>query len=341
MSLSTSLKLPAPPSHKKGWPWTTPSFELQSEIADEFSWPMISIVTPSFNQGKYIEETIRSVLLQEYPNVEYIIIDGGSSDNTLKILMKYEKWITHWVSEADNGQSHAINKGFTKASGEIYAYINSDDFYEPNAFRTIALLFNRRQNIQLIAGGCSILEQNTIKTNFNPWWPKNLDHFLKPFGSTFAQPASFWTKSVYDKVGGFNENSHFCFDREFFLKIGLLGIKPYLTDENLAFYRDHENTKTNKTIRFYEETVPLIKKYSKKLELAAEIESKILNDTKSEIKRINVFITWKNQGRISALIDFFKIISKEPKLLFKRKIFGLFRRLLFFKEKNVIELANV
>ena len=333
--------LPFPESRQTGWPWTEESSCLSETRPTGRPWPKISIITPSLNQGLFLEETIRSVLLQGYPNLEYIITDGGSSDGSVEIIQKYAKWIAHWVSEADNGQSHAVNKGFTSASGEIYAYINSDDYYEPNAFKTIASLFNRSQNIQLIAGGCSIIKRQTIKSIFKPWWPQNLDHFLKPFGSTFAQPASFWTKAVYDKVGGFNEDSHFCFDREFYLKIGLLGVKPYLTGEKLAYYRDHKNTKTSNTIRFYEETIPLIKKYSKELDLTGEIESKIIKQTQNEIKRIRVFITWKNKGRRSAIIDFIKIISKEPKLLFKRKIFGLFRRLIFFKEKKVIELGNV
>jgi glycosyltransferase involved in cell wall biosynthesis len=105
-------------------------------------WPRISIVTPSLNQANYLEETIRSVLLQGYPNIEYIIIDGGSTDESVEIIKKYEKWLSFWISEPDKGQSHAINKGFSKASGEIYAYINSDDLYEQNS------VFKRRKSNQ-------------------------------------------------------------------------------------------------------------------------------------------------------------------------------------------------
>ena len=104
---------------KPGWPWAEASVPLPEKMPDGSDWPRISVVTPSYNQGEFIEETIRSVLLQGYPNLEYIIIDGGSTDNSVEIIKKYEPWLTYWVSEKDRGQSHAINKGFKHAAGEI------------------------------------------------------------------------------------------------------------------------------------------------------------------------------------------------------------------------------
>jgi glycosyltransferase involved in cell wall biosynthesis len=105
-------------------------------------FPKISIVTPSFNQGNFIEQTILSIIKQDYPNLEYIIIDGGSTDNTLDVIKKYEKYLKYWVSEPDNGQSHALNKGFSIATGEIYAYINSDDCLYPGTLLEVAKAFN-------------------------------------------------------------------------------------------------------------------------------------------------------------------------------------------------------
>ncbi|WP_461485736.1 glycosyltransferase family 2 protein, partial [Pedobacter sp.] len=125
----------------KNWPYSNP---VDPEIyKGRTDWPKISIVTPSYNQGQYIEETILSILNQNYPNLEYIIIDGGSTDHTVEIIKKYEDRITYWVSEKDNGQSHAINKGFEKATGEIFAYLNSDDCYYPNTFWEIANTYVR------------------------------------------------------------------------------------------------------------------------------------------------------------------------------------------------------
>ena len=115
-------------------------------------WPKISIVTPSFNQGQYIEQTIRSVLDQNYPNLEYIIIDGGSTDETVEIIKKYEQHLAYWISESDKGQTDAINKGFAKCTGEIFNWINSDDYYEPGVFYKLAQLFANNPSLNVVCG---------------------------------------------------------------------------------------------------------------------------------------------------------------------------------------------
>lgn len=117
------------------------------------TWPRITIVTPSYNQGSFIEETIRSVLLQGYPNLEYIIIDGGSSDDSVALVSRYSEWLSFWVSEPDNGQAAAINKGFKKASGDIWQWINSDDRLAPGALFRVAHLY-MTQPATIIAGAC-------------------------------------------------------------------------------------------------------------------------------------------------------------------------------------------
>ena len=114
--------------------------------------PKISIVTPSFNQGQFIEETIRSVLDQDYPNLEYLVIDGGSTDQTIDIIRKYETQLSYWESEKDRGQVHAINKGLARATGDIFAYINSDDIYLPGTFATVAKYFDEHAHPQCSVG---------------------------------------------------------------------------------------------------------------------------------------------------------------------------------------------
>lgn len=337
----SSKELPAPLHGKSGWPWTEGSSPLPDNMPDGSLWPRISIVTPSFNQGQFIEETIRSVLLQGYPNLEYIIIDGGSTDNTVDIIKKYDIWLAHWVSEPDKGQSHAINKGFAKASGEIYAYINSDDLYEPNAFRIIAPLFTKKDGYHLVVGECTIFDENVEKRIFKPRWPERLDHFLQPFSSTFAQPASFWTKYIYDQVRGFDETFHFCLDQEFFLRIGLAGITPYLIPEKIARYREHSNIKTRHTIRFFEEDIPVIEKHAEACGISEKRKRALLKQCLKEINYIKVFISWKNRGRFSALGKYLGMILKSPSLLVKSKILGQGRRLISFRAKDVAELKNV
>ena len=138
-------QLPQPPPDKIGWPWTEESQMLQTLQPDGSEWPGISIVTPSYNQGQFIEETIRSILLQNYPNIEFIIIDGGSNDFTLEIIKKYEKWITFWVSEKDRSQSHAINKGFERCTGELVNWICSDDMLCKDALFNLAPLIKHNK----------------------------------------------------------------------------------------------------------------------------------------------------------------------------------------------------
>src|SRR5262249_61719080 len=123
------LDLP-PPREKTGWPWTTESAPASERLPNGASWPKISIVTPSYNQGQFIEETIRSVLLQGYPNLEYIVMDGGSKDNTLNILRKYEHAIDSWTSAPDKGQAEAINRGFARSNVAILVWLNCYDVYE-------------------------------------------------------------------------------------------------------------------------------------------------------------------------------------------------------------------
>ncbi len=153
MRCPTLKELPPPPPKKTGWPWQEETPEMQPRMPEAKPWPRISIVTPSYNQGRFIEGTIRSVLLQGYPNLEYIVIDGGSADGTTDVLRKYEPWLTYWVSEPDRGQSHAVNKGFKRASSEIAAWLNSDDQYLPGTLKTISEYYRKYPTAGAWAGG--------------------------------------------------------------------------------------------------------------------------------------------------------------------------------------------
>ncbi|NOY68275.1 MAG: glycosyltransferase [Deltaproteobacteria bacterium] len=303
-------------------------------------WPKITIVTPSYNQGRYIEETIRSVLVQGYPNLEYIIMDGGSDDNTVEIIGKYEKWLAHWESGPDAGQADALNKGFARATGEIFAYINSDDFYEPGAFaRAASLLAGNATG--LAAGACMIFNESGTVSVFYPKWPKELSHFLTPFGSTFAQPAGFWTRKAHEAAGGFDPGLHYAFDREFFLKMGLCGIKPVFTDTILARYRDHQETKTSNTVKFYEESMPVLIKYARECGLSDREVSRRLHGIKNDIAYLETFSTWKRSGRAAAALFFARHLLRSPDFPADRKVLGLLRRLLMFPAAKVEELKNV
>ncbi len=186
-------ELPKPT--KKGWPWDV---ETDPKVYDpNLSWPKITIVTPSYNQGIYIEETIRAVLLQNYPNLEYIVIDGGSTDQTKEILEKYSPWISFWQSEKDDGQGHAINKGFSLASGEIYGWINSDDYYMYSSFYTLANAF-RNSKINLIYGDGLNLTEETGQMIYQKG-SLVLERYLF-VGGVILQHSCFWRSKIHQPI---------------------------------------------------------------------------------------------------------------------------------------------
>lgn len=152
---------PTSPYGKTGWPWTEGSDLLPDRMPDGSDWPKISIVTPSFNQAQYLEETIRSVLMQGYPNLEYMIIDGGSTDGSIEIIKKYEPWLAYWVSEPDCGQSHAINKGWKRSGGDLLAWLNSDDFLARNALETVAIQYSacEKGKVGFIHGKAIVIDE--------------------------------------------------------------------------------------------------------------------------------------------------------------------------------------
>src|SRR6188508_319880 len=176
--------------------------------------PRISIVTPSYNQGRFIEQTIRSVVDQGYPNLEYIIIDGGSKDGTVDIIRRYEKRLAYWVSENDRGAADAISKGFARATGEVFAYLNSDDVYLPGALQTIAHVM-RDPAIDVAFGNMYWMDTDgkTIgerrQTRFT-----RLGYLFG--GSDLMQPATFWRKDLYFKSGGIDPSYRFTFDTDLF-----------------------------------------------------------------------------------------------------------------------------
>ena len=225
----------------------------------------ISIITPSFNQASFIERTIQSVLSQNYPDLEYIVMDGGSTDGTVEILQKYEDKII-WKSEKDNGQSDAINKGLKMATGDIVAYLNSDDTYESGALKKVAEFFQKNPDKKWAYGKCKIINENDQEIRKPITFYKNL--LLKKFSyakllseNFISQPATFWKHEIHSEIGFFDENEHYCMDYEFWLRLG----KKYpagVIDAYLANFRYYTNSKSggvNK--KQFQDELRLAKKY--------------------------------------------------------------------------------
>lgn len=236
--------------------------------------PKITIITPSYNQGIFLEEAILSVVQQSYPNVEYIIIDGGSTDNSIEIIKKYESNLAYWTSEPDGGQSNAINKGLVKASGDWIAWLNADDAYTDQAFWKIAQIVQEHKNTQWIVGTTLVTDENLKEIwrfyphfNTGEWKShhyKSLDSWVdiicsKKSGTALPQPSSFWSRRAVEQAGSLDESYQYAMDHEFYVRIARSGFHPFCIEEPLALYRTNEYSKTSQgKLNFWREELRVL-----------------------------------------------------------------------------------
>ncbi len=231
----------------------------------------ISIVTPSYNQADFIERTIQSVLSQDHEDKEYIIIDGGSTDGTVPILEKYSDRIV-WKSEPDNGQSDAINKGLRMATGDIVAFLNSDDTYEPGALSKVNELFGKNPETQWAYGKCRIInasDEGIRKpiTFYKNFLLKNYSYRKLLTENFISQPATFWRRSLHEEIGYLSETEHFCMDYDFWLRIGAK-YPAGVINAYLANFRYHAGSKSGSVNkRQFQDELRIAKKYSGSLRL--------------------------------------------------------------------------
>ena len=210
--------------------------------------PKISIITPSLNQGNSIERTIKSVIEQDYPNLEYIVIDGGSTDETVDILKKYDRKL-QWISEKDEGQSDAINKGIKLATGDIIAYLNSDDMYEKNTLRKVADLFIAHPSIMWLTGICRIVDEydreiRRAVTGYKNFFLSHYSYNILLVTNFISQPATFFRREVIEEIGLFDVKHHLVMDYDYWLRIGRRYI-PGIINEPLAMFRVYRDSKTS------------------------------------------------------------------------------------------------
>ena len=227
---------PNPPTGYAGWPWVTEYIPSQGLPSDSQFWPRISIITPNYNQGRYLEEAIRSVLLQGYPNLEYYIIDGGSSDESVDIIRKYERWITGWISEEDTGQSNAINKGARLCTGDIVNWLCSDDSFTQGAFFTVARNFMYPSLCDVLAGACFCrYDTNPVDNKIRP--SKGKEWKKAPYLDGVWQPSCFWRRSLVKRFNLVDDHLHFCMDRELWCYLQSVAKHWRWTGEVLSVYR--------------------------------------------------------------------------------------------------------
>ncbi|HBP90301.1 MAG TPA: glycosyltransferase family 2 protein [Nitrospirales bacterium] len=305
MRCPTLKELPSPLKEKMGWPWTEESKQLSDQMPDGRAWPRITIVTPSFNQGVFIEETIRSVLLQGYPNLEYIVLDGASTDNSVEIIKKYEPWLSYWMSEPDSGQSDAINRGLKMGSGLFATWINSDDLLEKEALFSHGMKaeFNERE---VYVGLCSYVDQmGNYKFTRTPR-VHSLNDLLSVekvwrSGGNIVQPEVLFPRSLFFEVGGLNLENHYTMDYELWGKFLLAEIPFRYTGIKFARARNHSQ---QKTADGYRQTRAMLKTAAKLVEEAHHLPK----ERKAEIhKELCQYwdtwekTSWKDSGRLAKL----------------------------------------
>lgn len=228
--------------------------------------PRISVITPTYNQAPFIERTLRSILDQGYPDLELIVMDGGSTDGTVDILKRYGDRL-HWVSGRDAGQADAINKGIAKATGEVIAYLNSDDLYEPGALFAAGRHFAAHPECRWLTGLCRIIdeEDREVRRPITAW--KNF--LLRRFSyrillvtNPISQPATFWRRRVMDEVGLFDATQHYVMDYDFWLRAGRTS-PPAVLQQYLAAFRVYASSKTSSSfLRSFRHELEVAKRYS-------------------------------------------------------------------------------
>lgn len=241
MARPSLTELPPPPDGKVGWPWTDDGSRFAHAAVGLAAMPLVSIVTPSLNQSEFLEETIRSVLLQDYPHREYTVLDGGSTDGSVDIIRRYEPWLARWASEPDRGQADAVQRGWKPSSGQVLAYLNSDDTYLPQAIsRAVAALHEHPQAPAVTGGELRIDREGRVLKAREASATSLVDllhlHFI-------SQPATFVRRHSAEQAGWLDISYECAFDFELWTRVSALGVieaVPYV----LATTRWYGETKT-------------------------------------------------------------------------------------------------
>jgi glycosyltransferase involved in cell wall biosynthesis len=298
-------ELPSAPAGKTGWPWTEESSRLTDTGAKGPPWPRISVITPSFNRGEFLEETVRSILLQGYPDLEYLVLDGGSTDNSFKIIKKYSPWINYWVSQPDSGQSDAINRGLKQASGDYATWINSDDMLCRNAIVDHALQNGFAPNTVYVGICLYIDASGTIR--FSHQGRVNSFDDLVRIGPVWrssghiVQPEVLFPRELALAVGGLDAANYFTMDYDLWGKFFLAGATFQYTDIPFGMFREHPDQKTNDVLRT---TQSLLSTAAQLAHVAGcfseETRKKILVDLE-DYKQQYLMDYWRGTGRLAKI----------------------------------------
>lgn len=290
--------------------------------------PKFSIVTPSYNQGHFLEETILSVVNQRYPHIEYLIVDGDSTDNSVDIIKRYESKLAWWVSEKDRGQAHAINKGLERVTGDIVAYLNSDDVFLPGAFDMVAKTFMERPQINWLAGSCLLFGNAAEACMKHPLPTPDVASWLH--FNRLPQQSTFWRRGVMQKHGLFEEKFRYSFDYEYWVRLVQGGERCEVLDFPLAGFRLHPQSKTvAEGTHFAGEEKSIREVYVAKMSPEEVQRLAVMERNGKTFARFTQAMELKNQGKGSeAWRCFFTAAKENPGAMGTRFGLGCVKRLM-------------
>lgn len=236
-------ELPVPLETRTGWPWREKPQRVPDLMPDGNPWPKISIVTPLLNQRQFIEETIRSILLQGYPDIEHIIVDGGSTDGSLEVIERYSLWVKCVIQKGE-GQSGAVNRGLRLVTGELIGWQNSDDFYGPGAFYQAALAAAAHPNCAILNGTVRGFQGNDSRP---PWIFENCNEFSQEKlleDVCVMNQSMFFRRTIFDHGMYLKDDLHYAMDQDLFWRLSLAGFRYHKVPAIVGYYRQHENAKS-------------------------------------------------------------------------------------------------
>lgn len=286
--------------------------------------PLVSVVTPSYNQGAFLEETMRSVLEQDYPKIEYWVIDGGSSDNSINIIKAYQQRLAGWVSEKDRGQADGVNKGFAKATGEIVGWLNSDDLYYPGAIREAVAAFQAHPEASFVFSDVESIDGEGKAFNlmrYGDWKLADLMAF-----NIIGQPGVFMRREVLEQVGYLDLSFNYLLDVQLWLKMARISEPFYVPDKVWAAARLHEKAKNAAQVSGFGPEAFRLAKWLCEDEAYYPLNAQNFNKIWAGAHRLNAFYQVEAQNFGDALRSYARMLRfqpKQPLLTYRRMVFAL------------------
>jgi GT2 family glycosyltransferase len=277
--------------------------------------PLVSVITPSYNQADFLEQTMRSVLEQDYPHIEYLVADGMSNDGSVEIIKKYADKLSWWVSEKDSGQGEAINKGLARATGEILAWLNSDDYYLPNAISSVVNIFQQNPDVVLIYGDMLAVDENSQTFNLLKYQQLSLEDLL--CFQIIGQPSVFFRREAYEKAGGLDSTFHFLLDHHLWIRIAQQG-KILHVSQTWAAARYHSQAKNRlKAAEFGREAFRILE-WAKRQPGLAETVSGVERRARASANRFDARYLLDAGQSTSALRAWFRAFFIHPPTALQR-----------------------